>query len=129
MAFNRLIAATLAGDDFTVFGDGRQTRDFTFVADAVEGTVRAGLDGVVGSLYNLGGGARRSMKEVFTSVEALTGLPVKLRFASTQRGDARDTGADIGLAAKELGFEPRSSFEDGLRAQVAWQIATLPSAR
>jgi nucleoside-diphosphate-sugar epimerase len=121
MAFNRLIAATLAGEEFTVFGDGGQTRDFTFVADAVDGTLAAGLRGTPGSLYNLGGGARRSMNDVFATVEALLDRAPNLRFTETQRCDARDTAADITLAAVELGFAPRRSFEDGLRAQVTWQ--------
>lgn len=122
MAFHRAIAAALRGEEFTLYGDGRQTRDFTFVADAVSGTLAAAERGSPGVAYNLGGGSRVSMREVLDTIDGLAG-PLRVRCADRQRGDARDTAADISRASAELGFAPRRTLEDGLRAQLRWQRA------
>lgn len=121
MAFNRLIACALGGEPFVVFGDGNQTRDFTYVADAVSGTISAGECGVPGSAYNIGGGSRRSMNSVFRTLERLLEASVERDYRARQIGDARDTAADIGRARRELGFEPSFDFAAGLKAQLDWQ--------
>jgi nucleoside-diphosphate-sugar epimerase len=121
MAFNRAIAAALRGDVFTVFGDGHQTRDFTFVTDAVDGTVAAAEYGLPGRVYNLGGGSCVSMREVLSAIDAIAG-PLRVNYTETQPGDARNTAADISRAASELGFRPRHRLEEGLRAQLRWQL-------
>lgn len=119
MAFHRAIEAALHGREFRLFGDGRQTRDFTYVADTVDGTIAAGLEGVPGRTYNLGGGSRIAMLEVLDAIrEQVGGLEV--RHEPAQRGDARDTAADIALAREELGYAPRWDVARGLREQVAW---------
>jgi nucleoside-diphosphate-sugar epimerase len=125
MAFNRLISKALAGQPFEVFGDGRQTRDFTFVADAVAGTIAAAQSGRPGSAYNIGGGSRRSLNGVLDTLDALTGTPVQRHYVGRQLGDARDTAADIRRARSELNFEPSFDFETGLQAQLEWQRASL----
>jgi nucleoside-diphosphate-sugar epimerase len=121
MAFNRLIARALMETPFDVFGDGNQTRDFTFVADAVSGTVAAGERGVPGSSYNIGGGSRRSLNDVLTTLGSLLGAPIDAIRHSRQEGDARDTAADIQRAKRELGFDPAVEFGAGLQAQLEWQ--------
>jgi nucleoside-diphosphate-sugar epimerase len=130
MAFHRAVAAALQGHPFEVFGDGQQTRDFTFVADAVAGTVAAGLRGVPGEVYNLGGGSRTSLTEVLAVIGDLVGQPLQIVHRATQRGDARATAADITRARHELGFAPTRTLEQGLGDQVAWQrslrVAPLP---
>jgi len=125
MAFNRLITRALAGEPFEVFGDGNQTRDFTFVRDAVSGTVAAGQRGEPGSVYNIGGGSRRSMNSVFETLGALMGAHVERRYKGRQLGDARDTAADISRARQDLGFEPSTDFAGGLAAQLDWQRALI----
>ena len=120
MAFSRAIEAACSKSEFTLFGDGHQTRDFTFVADAVAGTIAAAERGAPGRAYNLGGGSRVSMREVLHTIEQLAG-ELRVRYAKSQRGDARDTAADTSRARSELGFAPRYCLEDGLRAQVSWQ--------
>jgi nucleoside-diphosphate-sugar epimerase len=122
MAFNRAIAAALTGTEFTLFGDGRQTRDFTFVQDAVAGTLLAAERGTPGRAYNLGGGSRVSMRDVIEAINGMAG-PLRLRHGERQRGDAKDTAADISRAHSELGFTPQRRLEDGLRAQLGWQRA------
>ena len=122
MAFNRAIDAALAGREFVVYGDGRQTRDFTFVADIVDGTIAAGLAGTPGGVYNLGGGSRVSMLEVLDVIRTETG-GLAVRHQEAQRGDARDTAADISRAATDLGYAPTRTVAQGLREQVAWHRA------
>ena len=123
MAFNRLINRVLAGQAFEVFGDGNQTRDFTFVTDAVSGTVAAAQCGVPGSTYNIGGASRRSMNSVLDGLGEVLGSRVLRIYLGRQVGDARDTAADISRARRELGFEPSFDFEAGLAAQLEWQLA------
>ncbi|HEX8207828.1 MAG TPA: NAD-dependent epimerase/dehydratase family protein [Solirubrobacteraceae bacterium] len=124
MAFHRAIEAGLHEREFRLFGDGRQTRDFTFVADTVEGTILAAEKGVPGRAYNLGGGSRVSMLEVLDVIREEAG-GLEVRHEERQRGDARDTAADISLAREELGYDPKWNVANGLREQVAWHRARL----
>jgi len=119
MAFHRAIEAALHDRYLKLFGDGRQTRDFTFVADAVDGTIAAGLSGVQGRSYNLGGGARISMLEVLEIIRAEVGK-LNVRHLESVRGDARDTAADISRAREELGYAPSWDTQRGLVEQIAW---------
>jgi nucleoside-diphosphate-sugar epimerase len=128
MAFNRLITSVLDDAPFTVYGDGLQTRDFTFVGDAVQGTLQAGLAGVPGTAYNLGGGGRHTMQDVFDALSEIAQRRPRLTYASSQRGDARDTSADTRRAAADLGFAPSHSFRAGLEAQYHWH-RNLPAPR
>ncbi len=137
MAFHRLIECALRDEPFDVFGDGSQTRDFTYVADAVSGTISAGECGAPGLVYNIGGGSRRSMNSVIVTLEELLKAPVRRRYGNARPGDARDTAADISRARKDLGFEPSFEFRVGLAEQVEWQsraaenelAATTPGRR
>ncbi len=119
MAFNRAIDAALSGREFTVFGDGLQTRDFTFVSDIVDGTLAAAEHGRAGACYNLGGGSRVSMQETLQIIRDEVGR-LDVRYEPSQRGDARDTAADITLAQRDLGYHPTRSVAQGLKEQVAW---------
>jgi UDP-glucose 4-epimerase len=128
MAFNRLIASALEQRPFQVFGDGAQTRDFTFVSDVVGATLAVAQRGRPGSVYNIGGGSRRSINSVFEVLGELLGRPIGRRYRPQQLGDARDTGADITRARDELGFEPSFDFPAGLGAQLDWQRAAAGTA-
>lgn len=129
MAFNRLISRALAGEPFEVYGDGKQTRDFTFVADAVAGTLAASECGRPGAAYNLGGGSRRSINDVLETLGALLGRPVERIYGKPQPGDARDAAADISRARVELGYEPSYAFHLGLESQLEWQQALFEAAQ
>lgn len=120
MAFNKLIRAAINNDEIVVYGDGEQTRDFTFVADAVAGTVAAAAYGHPGSVYNLGGGSRTSMNQVLDMIAELTGQQLNVRRVEAQAGDARDTAADTNRARAQLGFSPSHSLREGLAEQIAW---------
>ncbi len=128
MAFNRFIRAALNDEEISLFGDGDQTRDFTFVTDAVAATIAAGERGVNGTAYNIGGGARVSMKHVLQIIERVAGHPLKIAHADVQKGDMRDTYADTSLAKKDLGFVPKVSLEEGIQAEYRW-LASTAAAR
>jgi nucleoside-diphosphate-sugar epimerase len=125
MAFHRAIEAGLDGREFVVYGDGNQTRDFTFVDDVVAATLAAGKRSVPGTVYNIGGGANISMLDALEVVRELTG-GLRVRHAPGQRGDARDTSADIARAAADLGYAPRFTIPEGLAEQVGWHRSIRP---
>jgi nucleoside-diphosphate-sugar epimerase len=120
MAFHKFLKAAQLGEPIPVFGDGGQTRDFTFVADAVAGTIAAGERGVPGRAYNLGGGSRVSLNEVLAMVGRVTGQPLHIEREPAQKGDVRDTYADTSLARTDLGFQPTVSLADGLAEEYRW---------
>jgi UDP-glucose 4-epimerase len=120
MAFNRFIRASLDGRPVTLYGDGEQTRDFTFVADAVAATMAAGDRGVPGRAYNVGGGSRVSMNQVVDIIGRVAGRPLEVRREPAQKGDMRDTYADTTLARADLGFVPSVTLEQGIEAEYRW---------
>lgn len=120
MAFNKFLKAAIAGTPIAVYGDGLQTRDFTFVADAVAATIAAGLRGVPGRAYNVGGGSRVSLNDVLGLIERIAGRPLVIERGPAQKGDMRDTYADTSLARADLGFAPTVSLSDGLAAEYDW---------
>jgi nucleoside-diphosphate-sugar epimerase len=125
MGFHKFLKAAHEGRPISVYGDGEQTRDFTFVGDAVNGTRLAGERGVPGRVYNLGGGSRVSVNEVLRLVEQVVGKPVTIAREDAQKGDMRDTYADTSLAAADLGFTPATSLAEGLAAEYAWLLPML----
>lgn len=120
MAFHRFIRAALTGQTITLFGDGDQSRDFTFVEDAVTATMAAGDRGRPGAVYNIGGGSRVTINDVLRLIEQLTGRPLDVRRQPAEKGDMRDTFADTSRARADLGFAPSRSLEAGLAAEVEW---------
>ena len=124
MGFNRFFTAILNDRPLTQYGDGLQTRDFTFVADAAWATHTAAVRGVPGRVYNIGGGSRVSLKEVFDLFGKITGRTLRIDQQSSQKGDMRDTYADTTLARTDLGFQPSVNLEEGLRAMYRWMEAT-----
>jgi len=124
MGFHRFMKAIQAGQPLTLYGDGLQTRDFTYVADAAAATHAACVQGVPGQVYNVGGGSRVSVREVFAMLGQVTGRPVLIDQQPQQKGDMRDTYADTTRARADLGFAPSVTLEEGLRAMWAWMEAT-----
>jgi nucleoside-diphosphate-sugar epimerase len=120
MAFHRFFRALIEGQPIKIFGDGQQTRDFTYVADIVEGAVAAMERGVAGRAYNLGGGNQRQLLEVIRTLADVAGKDPILNFEAPQKGDVRDTCADNSLARKELGFEPKYDLKTGLTEEFNW---------
>ena len=125
MGFNKFLKATLRGEPITIFGDGEQTRDFTFVADAVSATVAAATRGVAGRVYNIGGGSRVTVIQGLKMLGRVSGRQPVSRSESAQKGDMRHTYADTSLARRDLGFSPTVSLEEGLAAEHQWLVNTL----
>jgi UDP-glucose 4-epimerase len=120
MGFHRFLKAARAGDPIALYGDGEQTRDFTFVADAVAATIAAAERGVSGRVYNIGGGSRVSINQVLAIVERCAGRPLNIRREAAQKGDMRDTYADTTAARHDLLFAPKTSLEQGIEAEYRW---------
>ena len=120
MAFHRFFRAVLAGTPVALYGDGAQTRDFTYVDDAVAATVAAGLRGEPGGVYNIGGGARVSLNDVLALLARCTGREPVVRREAPRKGDVRDTCADTSRARRELRFAPSVTLEQGIEAEYAW---------
>jgi nucleoside-diphosphate-sugar epimerase len=119
MAFSRIISALLEGRPFRVFGTGEQSRDFTYVGDAVAATLAA-MNGRRGStVYNVGGGSETALAEVVALCEGLVGRRLDLRHEPAAAGDVRRTAADTSLIRGELGWSPQTLLEEGLAAQLA----------
>jgi UDP-glucose 4-epimerase len=124
MGFHRFIRAAIDGRPITLYGDGEQTRDFTFVKDAVAATMAAGERGVKGRAYNVGGGSRVSINHVLEIIGRVAGRRLDIRREPAQKGDMRDTFADTSLAKADLGFAPHVSLEEGIEAEYRWLSST-----
>jgi UDP-glucose 4-epimerase len=125
MGFHRFLRAALVDEPVTVYGDGEQTRDFTFVADAVRATISAATRGAPGRVYNVGGGSRVTVNQVLEIVGRVAGRRPRLVADPAQRGDMRHTYADVSLARADLGFRPTVDLEQGLAAEYAWLAEQL----
>ena len=120
MAFQRFLTAARDGAPITLYGDGEQTRDFTFVGDIVAANMAAARKGRPGGVYNIGGGSRVSMNEVLALIEKVTGKKVAVRREPEQKGDMRHTYADTSAARRDLDFNPQVTLENGLAQQYRW---------
>jgi UDP-glucose 4-epimerase len=117
MAFDRFIRACMEGGTLRVFGDGRQSRDFTYVGDVVAATLAAAERGAPGEVYNVAGGSRTTVLEVIEILERIFDIRLDVQHDERARGDARDTSADTSKAARELGYAPRFDLDAGLAEQ------------
>jgi UDP-glucuronate 4-epimerase len=125
MAFRRFLTAAYADEPIVVYGDGEQTRDFTYVDDAVRANLLAMNAPIRAEAINVGGGRRVSLNEVLDLVGSRTGRRLRVERAPAQHGDARHTGADGTRAEALLGYRPETPLEQGLADQAAWVAAQL----
>ena len=124
MGYRRLIDSVLSGREFTVFGDGAQTRSSTYVDDVVEATVKALTApgaAVVGEVLNVAGGESVSLNEAIGIVEELTGREARITHAETRPGDQTTTAGDWSKARDVLGYSPSITFREGIARQIEWQ--------
>jgi nucleoside-diphosphate-sugar epimerase len=124
MAFSRFARALLEGRELEVYGDGRQTRDFTYIDDIVDGIMLA-LEGPPGGVFNLGGGSRVSLLEAIDVLGKAAGVEPRVELRDKQAGDVRDTSASLDLAWDVLGYSPKVPLDEGLAAEVAWMRELL----
>jgi UDP-glucose 4-epimerase len=123
MAFHKFLLAAHTGQPITLYGDGQQTRDFTYVDDIVTALISAATRGVPGHVYNIGGGTRVTVRQVLHMIERVTGKSLNIVDVGSQKGDMRHTYADTTLARTELGFAPTMDLERGLAAEYAWLLS------
>jgi UDP-glucuronate 4-epimerase len=120
MAVTRIVGALIEGTPFEIYGDGEQSREFTYVADAVRATIDSMDSGRSGAAYNVGGGAETTLRSVIETCERLSGRRLELIRLPAAKGDARRTAADTSRIRTDLGWSPSTSVEEGLAAQLAW---------
>jgi nucleoside-diphosphate-sugar epimerase len=107
-----------------IHGDGEQTRDFTYVANVVDGVLRAAeRPAVSGEVFNVATGTRMSLNQLLATLQKLLGTNIEPIFGPPRAGDVRDSQADIGKAQRMLGYTPLVSFEEGLKRTVEWYTA------
>ena len=126
MAFSKFLRRALAREPLPVNGDGSQVRDFTFVADVVEGTIAAADRGRPGANYNIGGGCPVRVVDAIALIAQLVGRPLAIEKRPAPVGDPARTGCDGALAEHDLCFAPRTTLEDGLTAQLEWLLEPTP---
>jgi nucleoside-diphosphate-sugar epimerase len=122
MAFNKFIKAILSDEEITIYGDGEQTRDFTYIEDIVDANVSAMDAQVVGEVLNIGGGSRITVNDTIRIIENVTGKQAKTKYIEKQKGDVIHTGADISKAAKLLGYKPAYDLKKGIANEVDWLL-------
>ncbi|HEX6737731.1 MAG TPA: NAD-dependent epimerase/dehydratase family protein [Vicinamibacteria bacterium] len=120
MAFHRFLKACRDGSPIRLYGDGRQTRDFTYIEDIIAATRAAGDQGRPGCVYNVGGGERVVLNDVMRLIEEVTGKRLEIVREAAQRGDMRDTFADQTAAQRDLGFRSTVGLREGLAREWAW---------
>jgi len=121
---SRFMLAILKSEPLVIFGDGEQSRDFTYIDNVVDETLRAcEVPGASGKVFNGGTGARITLNEVAKSLEKITGKKIQTRYDPPRAGDIRDSQADVSLARKILGYEPHVLFEEGLKRTWEWYKA------
>ena len=125
MGFHKFLRATILGEPIRLFGDGEQTRDFTFVADVVSATVAAATRGAPGRVYNIGGGSRVTVNHALDIIGRVAHRRPIVTDDSVQKGDMRHTCADTSLARADLGFAPSVGLDEGLAAEHAWLTGIL----
>jgi nucleoside-diphosphate-sugar epimerase len=121
MGINLFFEAAKRGREIPIYGDGKQTRDFTFVEDAVAATKAAMVRPVDSLAYNVGGGHRITLNELLDAIERTSGLPLKRRHEPAAAGDPRDTSAETSRARRDLGYRPLTDLAAGLGRQWEWQ--------
>jgi nucleoside-diphosphate-sugar epimerase len=120
MAFTRVVEALLDGAPFEVYGDGLQSREFTYVSDAVEANLAALERARPGSVYNVSGGSAATLLDAIAILERASGRSLDVRLRPAAAGDVRRTAADTSRIRRELAWSPRVTLADGLEAELAW---------
>ncbi|MDZ8078657.1 MAG: NAD-dependent epimerase/dehydratase family protein [Nostoc sp. DcaGUA01] len=121
MAFHKFFKSILQDEAIPIYGDGQQTREFTFVSDIIAANLAAAIaPAAVGEIFNIGGGSRVVLAEVLDTIEQIVGKPIKRNYIEKAMGDARHTAADISKAQKILGYQPQVSLTEGLTKEWEW---------
>jgi len=125
MAINKFVCAILNNQEITLYGDGTQTRDFTYVSDIIEANRMAAKSGSPGSIINIGGGSRITVNDLIDVLEQNCGMTAKIQFSGTQKGDVQDTLADNSRARRDLGWVPTVPIREGAKKYVQWYFKNV----
>ncbi len=120
MAFNRFMRAAIEDREISLYGDGEQSRDFTFVGDIVAANIAAANSDANGEAFNVGGGSRVTVNEVLATISRIAGRTLRVNRMDAQKGDVRHTGADTSRAAAAFAYKPKVGLEEGLAREYAW---------
>ena len=120
MAIHKFVRAIINEEEIAVFGDGTQTRDFTYVDDAVEVNILAAHNDVAGEVFNVGGGSRISVNGLIEIIEEKVGKEAKIKYIENQKGDVSDTLADVNKARAMLNWRPKIDIHRGLSNYIMW---------
>jgi nucleoside-diphosphate-sugar epimerase len=120
MAFHRFLKAIAQDKEIIVYGDGQQTRDFTYIDDIIQAIVSSINHGEMGEAYNVGGGSRKKLTDLISILGKVCQKKIQVTYQEGQKGDVRHTFADISKAKKDLNYSPRTSLENGLGEQWEW---------
>jgi nucleoside-diphosphate-sugar epimerase len=125
MAFHKFLKGAMTGMPVSVFGNGEQTRDFTYVSDIVAANVRAAQYSGDEPVFNIGGGSRVSVNRVLDIIGGYACGDFDVQYGDAEKGDVKHTYADTTRAQRELGFEPQVGLEEGLDREAAWIRSVL----
>ncbi len=125
MGFHRFLRATLSKEPIRIFGDGEQSRDFTFISDIVAANIAAAQSETPELVYNIGGGSRVTVNEVLAMIGEITGVAPNVEYQNRQNGDVLHTSADTSRARRALGYVPQVDLRRGLTAEAEWMSELL----
>lgn len=120
MAFHKFFKSIAEDKEISIFGDGNQTRDFTYIDDIIDANMASLEKGNAGEIYNIGGGNRNKLKDIFPILEEICGKKIKVRYQDKQRGDVLHTFARIEKAQRDLDYSPQIHLQDGLKEEWTW---------
>jgi len=120
MGINTFVKSIMEENEISIYGDGTQTRDFTYIDDVIRANILAAMSNVSGEVFNIGGGNRISLNDLISVIEQATGKKAFVRYTATQKGDVVDTLADNSKARQKLGWEPHVDIRDGISRYVSW---------
>jgi UDP-glucose 4-epimerase len=120
MAFHRFITACIEKKQLTIYGDGEQTRDFTYISDIIDANIEAAKSESMGEVYNIGGGSRVSLNQVLNILEEIAKRKIPRQYMENQKGDVLHTYADVSKARMCLGYKAKIVLEKGLKKQFEW---------
>lgn len=120
MAFHKFIKSTVLGEKIEIYGDGEQTRDFTYISDVINANILAMNSNISGEIFNIGGGTRISIKKILKIISTLTGKKIDIIYKEAKKGDVKNTSANIKKAKKMLGYQPEFCLENGLNNEIRW---------
>jgi UDP-glucose 4-epimerase len=125
MALARIVDALASGETFELYGGGEQSRSFTYVSDVADATTKAMERAPRGAVYNVGGGEEATLAEAIAMLERIAGRRLDLQRGRAAAGDVARTAADVSRIRAGLGWQPRTSLEQGLQAQWEWASARV----